>query len=61
MIKAKAKGKKLPEPEQEEEAEVVDLMEALRASVERTQKAKRKAPAKKKTTTSARKPRRVSA
>ena len=61
LIKAKAKGKKLPEPEQEEEAEVVDLMEALRASVERTQKAKRKAPAKKKTTTSARKPRRVSA
>jgi DNA end-binding protein Ku len=33
LIKAKAKGKKLPEPEQEEEGEVVDLMEALRASV----------------------------
>jgi DNA end-binding protein Ku len=61
LIKAKAKGKKLPEPEQEEEGEVVDLMEALRASVERTQQSKRKAPAKKKTTTRARKPRRVSA
>jgi DNA end-binding protein Ku len=61
LIKAKAKGKELPEPEPEEEGEVVDLMAALRASVERTQKAKRKAPAKKKNSTSARKPRRVSA
>jgi DNA end-binding protein Ku len=38
LIRAKAKGKKLPEPAQEEEAEVVDLMEALRASVEETKK-----------------------
>ena len=48
LIKAKAKGKELPEPAEEEEGEVVDLMEALRASVERTQKGKRKkAPARK--------------
>jgi DNA end-binding protein Ku len=50
LIKAKPKGQKLPEPEPEEEGEVVDLMAALRASVERTQKAKkprRKAPARK--------------
>jgi len=38
LIKAKAKGKELPEPE-EREAEVVDLMEALRESVERTKRA----------------------
>jgi DNA end-binding protein Ku len=61
LIKAKAKGKELPEPEQEEEGEVVDLMEALRASVERTQKAKRKPAAKKKNSSGARKARRVSA
>jgi DNA end-binding protein Ku len=40
LIKAKDKGKELPEPAQAEDGEVVDLMEALRASVERTQKAK---------------------
>jgi len=40
LIKAKDKGKELPEPEQAEEGQVVDLMEALRASVERTQKSK---------------------
>jgi DNA end-binding protein Ku len=38
LLRAKAKGKKLPEPEPEEEAEVVDLMAALRESVERTQR-----------------------
>jgi DNA end-binding protein Ku len=38
LLRAKAKGKKLPEPEPEEEAEVVDLMSALRESVERTQR-----------------------
>jgi DNA end-binding protein Ku len=43
LIRAKAKGKELPEPEQAEEGEVVDLMEALRASVERTRKQKAKA------------------
>jgi len=41
LIRAKAKGKKLPEPEQEPEGEVVDLMAALRESVERTQKQSR--------------------
>jgi DNA end-binding protein Ku len=49
LIKAKAKGKELPEPKEEEDGEVVDLMEALRESVERTQKQKKRAkrPAKK--------------
>jgi DNA end-binding protein Ku len=51
LLEAKAKGRKLPEPEPQEEAEVVDLMAALRASVERTSKKKPRA----------RKPRRVSA
>src|SRR5215218_1985359 len=37
LIKAKAKGKKLPEPE-EHEAEVVDLMSALKESIERTKR-----------------------
>ena len=36
LLRAKAKGRPLPEPEQEEEGEVVDLMAALRESVERT-------------------------
>jgi DNA end-binding protein Ku len=49
LIRAKAKGKELPEPQEEEDGEVVDLMEALRESVERTQKKQKKAkrPAKK--------------
>jgi DNA end-binding protein Ku len=38
LIRRKAKGMKLPEPQDEEEAEVVDLMAALRESVERTKK-----------------------
>jgi DNA end-binding protein Ku len=38
LLRAKAKGKPLPEPEAEEEGEVVDLMSALRESVERTKK-----------------------
>jgi DNA end-binding protein Ku len=38
LLKAKAKGAKLPEPEEQPEGEVVDLMAALRESVERTQK-----------------------
>jgi DNA end-binding protein Ku len=38
LLRAKAKGKPLPEPDQAEEGEVVDLMAALRESVERTQK-----------------------
>jgi DNA end-binding protein Ku len=38
LLRAKAKGKPLPEPAEEPEGEVVDLMAALRESVERTQK-----------------------
>jgi DNA end-binding protein Ku len=41
LLRAKAKGKKLPEPAEEEEAEVVDLMAALRESVERTKRSRR--------------------
>ena len=48
LLQKKAKGKPLPEPKEDEGAEVVDLMEALRQSVEATKKkskpkAKRKA------------------
>jgi DNA end-binding protein Ku len=46
LIRAKAKGQDLPQPKEEEEDEVVDLMAALRESVERTQK-KRKKPTRK--------------
>ena len=42
LLRAKAKGAPLPPPEEEEEGEVVDLMAALRESVERTQKSGRK-------------------
>jgi len=38
LIRKKAKGQKLPEPQEDEDAEVVDLMAALRESVERTRK-----------------------
>jgi DNA end-binding protein Ku len=38
LLRAKAKGKPLPEPASEEEGEVVDLLSALRESVERTKK-----------------------
>jgi DNA end-binding protein Ku len=41
LIRSKAEGAPLPEPQQEE-AEVVDLMQALRESVERTQRARSK-------------------
>ena len=37
----KAKGMDLPEPKEEEEAEVVDLMAALRESVQRTKRQSR--------------------
>ena len=47
LIRAKAEGQPLPEPEAEEEGEVVDLMEALRESVERTKRQRRK-PARRK-------------
>src|SRR5919204_390696 len=36
LLRAKAKGRPLPEPEEEPEGEVVDLMAALRESVEKT-------------------------
>ena len=42
LIRKKAKGQKLPEPQEEEDAEVVDLMAALRESVERTRKQAKK-------------------
>jgi DNA end-binding protein Ku len=42
LIRAKAKGKDLPEPKEDEGGEVVDLMEALRESVDRTKKQRRK-------------------
>jgi DNA end-binding protein Ku len=42
LIRAKAKGKELPEPAEEEEAEVIDLMDALRESVNETQKGKKR-------------------
>jgi DNA end-binding protein Ku len=41
LIRAKAKGKELPEPQEAEGGEVVDLMAALRESVERTKKQKK--------------------
>jgi DNA end-binding protein Ku len=47
LIRAKAEGEPLPEPAEEQEGEVVDLMEALRESVERTKK-QRKRPSKRK-------------
>jgi DNA end-binding protein Ku len=47
LIQAKAEGQPLPEPATEEQGEVVDLMAALRESVERTKK-QRKAPSKRK-------------
>ncbi len=50
LLRAKAKGKPLPEAEEAEEGEVVDLMAALRESVERTKRQKsstRRAGAKK--------------
>ena len=42
LIRAKAKGKQLPEPKEEEGGEVVDLMAALRESVEQTKKQRQK-------------------
>ena len=42
LIKAKAKGKELPEPKDEDEGEVIDLMAALRESVEQTRRKQRK-------------------
>jgi DNA end-binding protein Ku len=47
LIRAKAEGEPLPEPAKGEEGEVIDLMTALRESVERTKKPRR-APSKRK-------------
>ncbi len=44
LIRSKAKGEELPEPAAEADGEVVDLMAALRASVERTQQSSKKKP-----------------
>ena len=41
LIRAKDEGQELPEPVEEQEGEVVDLMAALRESVERTKKQRR--------------------
>jgi DNA end-binding protein Ku len=46
LLRAKAKGKPLPEPEEGPEAEVVDLMEALRESVEKTKQSRKSRPRK---------------
>jgi DNA end-binding protein Ku len=43
LMRKKAKGQKLPEPEEAEEGEVIDLMAALRESVENTKRKQRKA------------------
>ena len=42
LIRSKAEGMPLPEPRAEDGGEVVDLMQALRESVERTQRARSK-------------------
>jgi DNA end-binding protein Ku len=41
LIKAKAEGQPLPEPAEQQEGEVVDLLAALRESVERTKRQRR--------------------
>jgi DNA end-binding protein Ku len=56
LMRAKAKGKKLPEPQEEEGGEVIDLMQALRESVEKTKRsARRRTPARKTSSGSKRK------
>jgi DNA end-binding protein Ku len=55
LIRKKAKGQKLPEPEADEGGEVVDLMEALRESVQQTQRKSRKRPSSRKKTSTRRK------
>jgi DNA end-binding protein Ku len=48
LLRAKAKGKKLPEPQEDEGGEVIDLMQALRESVEKTKRtARKRTPARK--------------
>jgi DNA end-binding protein Ku len=59
LLRKKAKGKPLPEPQAEEGGEVVDLMEALRQSVQATKKRRatttKRSTAKRKTASAARK------
>ena len=56
LMRAKAKGKKLPEPQEDEGGEVIDLMQALRESVEKTKRSARKrTPARKTSSASKRK------
>jgi DNA end-binding protein Ku len=55
LVKAKAKGKDLPEPKEEEDAEVVDLMAALRESVEQTKRQQKQTRRRKTTRKPARK------
>jgi DNA end-binding protein Ku len=55
LIRAKAKGQKLPEPKDADDGEVVDLMAALRESVERTQRRQKQTRRKKTTRKPARK------
>jgi DNA end-binding protein Ku len=47
LLRAKAKGRKLPEPAAEKEAEVIDLMAALRESVDQTARRRKRPRAKK--------------
>jgi DNA end-binding protein Ku len=46
LLRAKEAGKPLPEPEEEPQGEVVDLMAALRESVEKTQRTRKAKPRK---------------
>jgi len=56
LMRAKAKGKKLPEPQEDEGGEVIDLMQALRESVEKTKRsAQKRTPARKTSSGSKRK------
>jgi DNA end-binding protein Ku len=60
LLRKKAKGKPLPEPQEATDGEVVDLMEALRQSVQATKTKRKAAPAKKKTTAAKRPARKAS-
>jgi non-homologous end joining protein Ku len=44
LIRKKAKGQKLPEPEDTGEGEVIDLMAALRESVDQTKRRQKRTP-----------------
>jgi DNA end-binding protein Ku len=62
LLKKKAKGKPLPEPQEPEGGEVVDMMEALRQSVQATKKRRAASkPAARKTKKAPAKPKRATA